>query len=60
MHGLSKRQRSRLEAHDMRERKRREEEEQRRREEEEERERRERQAVPTLEHMEKMQYLREQ
>lgn len=58
MHGLSKRQRSRLAAHDLQVQKQREEE--RRREEEERQRMREMQALPTLEDMENMQFLRTQ
>ena len=58
MHGLSKRQKSRLLAHDLKLRQLAEEE--RRREEEERLREREMQAVPTLEDMENMQYLRTQ
>ena len=59
MHGLSEKQTRRLAAHDLEVQKR--EEEERRRREEEERERLlERRAVPTLEDMEHMQYLRTQ
>ena len=58
VHGLSKRQRSRLLAHDLKLRRLAEEE--RRREEEERLREREMQAVPTLEDMENMQYLRTQ
>ena len=59
-HGLSRKQKSRLAAHDQLVRRKQEEEERQRREEEEERRQRERGAVATLEDMERMQYLREQ
>ena len=58
VHGLSKRQRSRLQAHDLQLR--RQAEEERRREEEERQREREMHAVPTLEDIENMQYLRTQ
>lgn len=58
MQGLSKRQRNRLAAHDLQVQK--QEEEQRRKEEEERQRMREMQALPTLEDMENMQYLRTQ
>lgn len=58
-HGLSDRQKQRLAAHDEEERRKREEEERRRQEEELARREGE-EAIPTIEDMEKMQFLRSQ